>query len=235
MDSFYRECRAYGRVQESNVGHRVAKCYGYIVLTSDHEELLRRKGVPIKEATDGDTRPPLKALVKEFIDSKTPFTPSMIPRMIRDLHIINKIGIQIFDVREENYLEGLLLEFGSSTTVPHPYLTKEWVDRGIKLGVSLMDLPKADEDGFDQMIDDYNEVTTGRRIWNRIGPNWDLKENVLRKTRIDLYQHEIHYPKYRPELYDWETAERGREASRQKQVHGSGSTASVDNKKNVDV
>lgn len=232
-ESFYREYRVYGRLEEGNVGHRVAKYYGYTILTSDQEEQLRRKGVPIRESTDGDTRPPLKVLVKEFIGSKTPFTPRMITRMIRDLQMINKMGIKIFDVRKENYLERLLLEFGSSTTVPHPNLSKEWADRVVKFKASLESLPKADEDDFDQMIDDYNEETTGRRIWKRIGPNWDLQENVLRRTRLDVYEHEIYYPKYRPELYDWEKAERDREAKRERQVNSSKSN--IKNMEYVDI
>lgn len=213
----------------------MAKCYGYILLTPDQEDFIRSRGVPIIKQAHGIPNSSIKALVKEFIDSEIPFTPRMVPRMIGDLHAINKVGIQIFDVREENYLDGRLLEFGSSKTVPHPRLYEELVDDIIKCGVGLENLPKADEDDFDQMIDDYNEVTTGRRIWNRIGPNWDLKENVLRQTRLDVYQHEIYHPKYRPELYDWEKAKRNREAKRQKPVHDSGSTASVDNKENVDV
>lgn len=213
--------------------HRVAKCYGYVLLTPHQEDHLRDEGVPIKKRGHENPHPPIQALVKEFIDSDIPFTPRMVPRMIRDLQEINKVEIMIFDVRDENYLDGRLLEFGSSKTVPHPRLNEEIVDFFVKRNAGLENLPKADEDDFDQMIDDYNEETTGPRIWKRIGPNWDLKENVLRKTRLDVYKHEAYYPKYRPELYDWEKAERDREAKRQKQVHSSKSD--VKNMKYVDI
>lgn len=204
--SFYKECRAYGRLEECNMGHRVARCYGYLIFTQDQEEDLISKGLLTAQATDGFTPPPLKALVKELIESETPFTPHMIPAMIDDIQMINKVGIFVFDVRERNYLDGLLLEFGSAMTVPHDNLTKEWIDSCVENKRFTEELPKVDEDDFDEMIDDYNEATTGPRIWIRISPNWNLKES-LRKTRYDVYHYEMHYPRYRPELYDWEKGE----------------------------
>lgn len=60
------------------------------------------------------------------------------------------------------------------------------------------------------MIDDYNDCTDGPRIWRRINPNWDYKEDILRKTRDDVYLH-TRYSKFRPELFDWEKAVLGEE------------------------
>lgn len=87
---------------------------------------------------------------------------------------------------------------------PHPHLTPEWVDR--QLGRSASSgLPHHDEELFDTMIDEYNDSTKGPRIWRRINPNWDYKEDVLRRTRDDIYMH-TRYSKYRPESFDWEKA-----------------------------
>ncbi len=92
---------------------------------------------------------------------------------------------------------------------PHPHLTPEWVDK--ELSSSCPDgVPQEDEESFDAMIDTHNKYTKGPRIWRRINPNWDYKEDVLRTTRGDeLYWHTL-YSKYRPELFDWRKAASGK-------------------------
>lgn len=89
---------------------------------------------------------------------------------------------------------------------PHDWLTPEWVDSR-----SCPDeVPTQDEEHFDLMIDVYNEHTKGPLIWQRINPNWEYKENVLRKTQGDeVYWHTL-YSQYRPELFDWEKAQDGK-------------------------
>lgn len=117
LDAIYRECRAYGRLQEMGVTHVAARCHGYMILTPDPQEHLRSLGVPVQYSEPGKTRPPLKAIVKELIDSKVPFTSRMAPRMIRNLHTIHEVGICVGDIHHGQYLGGQLLDFGHSTTV----------------------------------------------------------------------------------------------------------------------
>lgn len=100
-----------------DLSYIAAECYGYIILTSDQEEYLRQKGTPILGSEEGETRPPLKAIVKELIDTKIPFTPNMIPSMIRNLHTMHEVGIFVGDVHKRQYLNGLMFDFGRSKTV----------------------------------------------------------------------------------------------------------------------
>lgn len=97
--------------------HVAAKCYGYIILTPNQEKQLRHKGIPVLDSEPGKTRPSLKAIVKEFIDSKIPFTPRIVPRMIRNLYTMHEVGICIRDIHENQYLNGLMLDFGRAKTV----------------------------------------------------------------------------------------------------------------------
>lgn len=99
------------------VTHVAAICYGYIILTPNQENQLRQKGVPVLDTEQGKTRPPLKAIVKEFIDSEIPFTPRMIPRMIRNLYTMHEVGICIGDIHENQYLNGFMLDFGRAKSV----------------------------------------------------------------------------------------------------------------------
>lgn len=96
-----------------HVTHVAAECYGYVTLTAKQEEELKGKGLPISNSTSR----PLRAIVKEFIDGKTPFTPKMVRGMIRNIHTTHEVGMHIGDVAERNYLNGLMLDFGRSKTV----------------------------------------------------------------------------------------------------------------------
>ena len=41
----------------------------------------------------------------------------MVLKMIRDLYTMHEVGICIGDIRRENYLNGVLIDFGRSRTV----------------------------------------------------------------------------------------------------------------------
>lgn len=100
-----------------DLAYIAAECYGYIVLTTNQKEQLRRKGVPILSSEEGETRPPLKAIVKEFIDTSISFTPNMVPSMIRNLHTMHEVGIHVGDIHKKQYLNGRMFDFGRSKTV----------------------------------------------------------------------------------------------------------------------
>ena len=94
-----------------------AECYGHVTLSPKHEEQLRCKGVKIGSRDRGDTKWPIYAIVKQLIDTEISFTPRMVLRMIRDLYTMHEVGICVGDIREENYLNGVLIDFGRSRTV----------------------------------------------------------------------------------------------------------------------
>ncbi|KAK7756178.1 hypothetical protein SLS62_001771 [Diatrype stigma] len=100
--------------------------------------------------------------------------------------------------------------------LPHPDLTPTLVDWKISHNLKD-DLPRKDEELLDITIDWDSTHTAGPRITRRINPNWDYKKNVLRKTRQDVYAHQL---PYRPELFDWEKLAHGKGKMRLKSLNG---------------
>ena len=73
MHPFNCEARAYARLHEVGKEHLAVPCYGYLVLSKEHQAELRQKDLSHDWETDwgfyGDfTKRPLLALVKEFLD-----------------------------------------------------------------------------------------------------------------------------------------------------------------------
>ena len=81
-DPFFRECRAYGRLEERKLNGKVAaRCYGYITIPSKEEKLFGRKfQVWQWDRPDEDwskptsERQPFRAIVKELILKDAPLT-----------------------------------------------------------------------------------------------------------------------------------------------------------------
>lgn len=69
------------------------------------------------------------------------------------------------------------------------------------------------------MIDWENKYGSGPWITRRIVPNWDYKQDILRKTREDVYLYQI-YSRYRPELFDWEKFTDGKAEIKLKSLNG---------------
>ncbi|KAI1843716.1 hypothetical protein JX265_008458 [Neoarthrinium moseri] len=162
---FAAECRAYGRLKETNKENLSIKCYGYIILTSKHEEELRMKGeIPegIDRRWESHSNLPFQAIVKEYVPEGLRPWPyldaSKVPQMIRDLNDLHRIGIHVNDVKENNYLRDKIIDFGFSRTAPHPYLIPDYIDWMSMNPHARDDTPVQDEEDFDEMIDFYNEM-----------------------------------------------------------------------------
>ncbi|KAI1121815.1 kinetochore Sim4 complex subunit FTA2-domain-containing protein [Nemania abortiva] len=148
-DPFFAECRAYGRINQyyeasSNRNRRKPRgkrlkpcdankrpiavpCYGYIILTAEHEEVLRDKF----SITDWDRseheesgqipKRPLRALVKQLVASDVSVVNPH--RMLGDLKRLRKLRIFQRDIYARNYKDGLLVDFSVAWTDPHWCLT----------------------------------------------------------------------------------------------------------------
>ena len=125
-DPFFRECRAYGRLEEKKLNGKVAvRCYGYIAIPCEEERLFRRKfkiydwkrpgierSVPVSE------RQPLRAIVKELILEDAPLTGRVADRILRDMKRMRRCGIYSNDVFPRNYKGGLLVDMSVAITEP---------------------------------------------------------------------------------------------------------------------
>src|SRR2546423_7899677 len=119
-DPFYSECRAFGRLTEVGREDLAVRCYGYIMVDSKHEEdVLRQFRIASWDRGESDKGKPVRAIVKELIQSNQSFVPKMIPRMMRGLRTMNNLGIQVWDVKDDMYLGGSLIDLSQARTVPH--------------------------------------------------------------------------------------------------------------------
>ena len=125
-DPFFRECRAYGRLEEEKLNGKVAvHCYGYITIPCEKEKLFRRKfkiydwnrpgverSIPVSE------RQPLRAIVKGLILKDTPLTGRVADNILRDMKRMRRCGIYSNDVFPRNYKGGLLVDMSLAMTEP---------------------------------------------------------------------------------------------------------------------
>ncbi|KAI1077287.1 kinetochore Sim4 complex subunit FTA2-domain-containing protein [Whalleya microplaca] len=181
-DPFHCECRAYGRLKETGKEHLSIACYGYVMLSSDHEkELLDKGGMTstIDRWHEEFENLPLRAIVKEFIEEPDEYwhlDPKKIPRMIRDVDTLHQIGIFVNDISAENWLNDVIMDFSRARTVPHPYYNRDYIEWLTKGGRGWDSTARRDEKDFDSMIDTWNyfvEVGTykGEHVWHRMQNN----------------------------------------------------------------
>jgi hypothetical protein len=170
-DPFHSECRAFGRLKEAGRESLAVRCYGYISIDCKHEEeVLRKFRIGDWDRSKRDEGKPIRAIVKELILSDQPYVPKMIPRMMRELRALNQLGIQVWDVKADMYLDGILLDLSQARTVPHIELDFEsgiWRRDRILLEGAL------DYGRFDAyVIDSWNQDhEQGEQIWHRFEPS----------------------------------------------------------------
>ncbi|KAI1264459.1 kinetochore Sim4 complex subunit FTA2-domain-containing protein [Xylariaceae sp. FL1019] len=229
-DYFTSECRAFGRLIETSNEHLAIKCFGYIILTEEQEQALIAAGGGDEEAIQRDDEKlknePLRCILKELIeveDRPLELRPRRIPQMIKELHEVHRLGIVLLDVREDNYLNGRMMDFSRSMTVPHPRMHPKLQESIYAKPWPFTITARGDEENFDSMIDRYNESIEsggikGPRIWVRIRPSEDMKKRL--RNWVDIYEDgaEIdntpQYPRVRAELYDWKATEKEQQRQR---------------------
>ncbi|KAI0154511.1 kinetochore Sim4 complex subunit FTA2-domain-containing protein [Xylariaceae sp. FL1272] len=239
-DTFTSECRAFGRLKETNNEHLAVKCFGYIILSKEQEDDLIAAGggddEPLERFHTKLKDEPLRAILKEYIeleDRPLDLRPHRIPRMIRALDAVHKLGIIILDIRESNYLNGVMMDFSRSETVPHPKLDVDFQEWSYSQSWLYSISARGDEESFDQMIDQYNErvdkgEVSGPRIWSRMRRHEEMRKKLrsgskyveeLERDEIIIHgpsdlEDAVKYPRVRAELYDWKAAQEKRDKDR---------------------
>ncbi|KAH6977745.1 kinetochore Sim4 complex subunit Fta2 [Ilyonectria destructans] len=120
---FHNECRAYGRLHEAKEAGTLTReiavqCHGYIRLEDGDIQGLRRRRMPF----DGDD---VYGIVKDLTREDTGVNLNSIQRIWEDIVLINSLEIYIGNIREDSYRGGLLVDFCSAITEPHPRLVLE--------------------------------------------------------------------------------------------------------------
>jgi hypothetical protein len=89
-DSFYAECRAFGRLKEARREELAVNCYGYIITNSRHEEDgFRQFGVGEWDRREEDEGRSVRGIVMEFIHSEERFESDRVTKMMRNLEGLN--------------------------------------------------------------------------------------------------------------------------------------------------
>lgn len=163
MDPFYNECRAFGKIIESDLNGKIAvRCYGYLAVSAEREQELEENfniktwDRPKEEGSDpASQRQPFRAIVKDLILETVSFTLTHVKKILGDLKKMRQLGVYPMDVQARNYMDGLLVDMSAAMTEPH-YLFEirpEWRVRKLK---------RADLRSYDIMIED-EEIATWHR------------------------------------------------------------------------
>lgn len=91
---------------------------------------------------------PLRAIVKDYIESLGPWTAPQIPKMYSDLEELHKLGILVRDIHPGNYLEEKLVDFSIAWTMYHIC-----IDPATPAAVEEMRFLEPYK--FEQMVDDW--------------------------------------------------------------------------------
>lgn len=165
MDPFYNECRAFGRIIESNQNGKIAvRCYGYLAIPAEREhELKQRFNVETWNRPDEEhasKRQPFRAIVKDLVLDTVPFTAKQVKKILGDLKRLRRLGIYPRDVQARNYVGGLLVDMSIAITEPHFLfnIRPKWHVSEVKL---------ADLLSFDTMVEEENMVTWHRATRNK--------------------------------------------------------------------
>lgn len=168
-DPFYAECRAYGRIRETQEKRRgkrelAVPCYGYLFLQERDAQILRERRIDLDEDAvndklleDNREDGRVRAIVKEFVPGDSGVNTRNLREILRDIRALNKLRIYVGDIRADNFKAGKIVDFGLSSTEPHCIM--ESLD-----DVGLRDSKLVDLVMFDDMVEEEGLVTAVRAM-----------------------------------------------------------------------
>jgi hypothetical protein len=164
-DPFYAECRAYGRIESKPRKQPIAiACHGFISIPAKQESFFARKfkitdwNRPEEELSlPPARRQPLRALVKDLIETDPKITEMLIASIRRELKALNSLRIYVMDVRLNNYKGGHLVDFSSAWTEPHFEFRKdvnseEDIEMNRRIDLAAFDKMVKEEMGMDVSV-----------------------------------------------------------------------------------
>ncbi len=202
-DPFHCECRAYGRLKEVGREDLAVGCFGYVLLTQRQEDELLDLGFNAWGCEDARRGRPIRAIVKEYIanDGSGAFTFEMIPQMRQDIQDLNRLGIVAWDVRDDNYRAGRLVDFSQARTVPHMEL--DWNSTAYHPD-QVKQCCVQDLAYFDDMIAGWNEDHPDRIYWRCFLPSITFGRRLRNAKRYCTDAFNQEGARFVAASYDWE-------------------------------
>ncbi|SPO07229.1 uncharacterized protein DNG_09923 [Cephalotrichum gorgonifer] len=197
---FNCECRAYGRLQETDNGDLANRCFGYVLLDEVHEFTMMDKcrdlklnfgdSTNLRNATNfifprkergiflgkSGREPPFRCVVKEF-DPKSEHDDLRIKdfrSILRDMIKIQQLGIINLDVGIRQIINGILSDFSTAYTQLHYLLNPELNPR-----ITPDLIPTIEYDIFGHSLCDFVIFDAMVEKWNRYA-----SENQKHKVSI---------------------------------------------------
>lgn len=124
----------------------ITKVFGEYVDWENHPEPLSCSGLFWR--WEAHRHLPLRAIVKDYVESSEPWVASQVPQMYADLEQLHKLGILVRDIHPGNYLNGKLVDFSMAWTMYHICL-----DRATPAGVK--ELRSLEPLNFENMVDEW--------------------------------------------------------------------------------
>lgn len=187
-DPFYCECRAYGRLKETGREDLAVKVHGYLLVDEEEDENAVYANLKTSDMlVDWERRPcdkgkPIRAIVKEYIQGSSDYTGEMVPAMMKNLEELNSLGIQMWDVKHDNYMKGIPIYFSQARTVPQFMLD---LDSSIWSNLFITREFYWDYRCFDRnIIGQWNKTHRySQQIWLRFSHGYWLRSDKKRAER----------------------------------------------------
>ncbi len=186
-DPFYSECRAYGCTERNNQNGKIAvRCYGFVPVLPEQEDYLAAPPFEVDPAEwnrpeqeydrPAAERQPFRAIVEELVKSKKRL--SRVAQMRKDLLALHGMGVYVQDIREDNYINGKLVDFSRSWTDPHIMLDPDIRSR------NLIDLEIEGElITFDRMLEEAG-IRTRIKASSRPSETGRLRSKIKKPDRF---------------------------------------------------
>lgn len=182
-----------------------------MLLNKEQESALKDFGFTDWHRGTIFTGRPLRAIVKELVPRDTKhFAFEMIPQMREDLIALNALGIVNWDVREDNYLRGRLVDFSQACVKPHMDL--EW-DSKIIGSAEVKWCCARDRACFDAMIMGWNEDHPDQVYWRPFMPNLGFGRRLREHSRYYNSPYDREGARFDAAFYDWQNSAKKRNSS----------------------
>ncbi|KAI1443372.1 kinetochore Sim4 complex subunit FTA2-domain-containing protein [Annulohypoxylon stygium] len=178
-EPFNCECRAFGRLQETGNEDLANKCYGYLLLDEEHENIVMNQFNHPQIEFGGDAegygfddarerflgkdgrQPPIRGIVKEFGQDRQDLTTRVAKKYLRDIIRFQQLSIFNLDPGQRQLVDNKVADFTTAITIPHfmtnpelnPNLTPEQIS---DIEFQVFYLCSGDYWAFDEMIKDWN-------------------------------------------------------------------------------